>query len=75
MESKNQKEQYYTNAKHLKFVQECEAAGFEVRHYCGRNFYEGPAVEHHDIQEVIRATSMKVVWDNMGKSDFIIYPG
>jgi hypothetical protein len=57
-----------------KFVEECEAAGFEVRHYNGRNFFSGPAVVHTDVQAVIRVTSVPVQWDNMGKTDYIIYP-
>ncbi len=63
----------YENKKHQKFRRDCEGNGFEVRHYRGRFFYEGPAVVAHDIQDVVRATTVKVIWDNMGL-DYIIYP-
>ncbi len=63
----------YQWPKYEKFRKECEVAGLEVRHYRGRYFYEGPAVTTSDIQDVIRATKVKVQWDNMGL-DWIVYP-
>lgn len=64
----------YTNPTHIKFVGECLKAGWPVHYYHGRNFYKGPAVIHSNVQEVIRQTSMELVYDNMGKSDYVIYP-
>lgn len=62
-----------------KFSEECENAGFEHEQYNGRYSYEGPAVRTDEengpsLQDVIRATSMKLQWDTMGKTDFIVYP-
>lgn len=64
----------YPNPKDQKFVEQVRKAGMTVRYYDGRNFFSGPAVVHADPQAVIRATTMPVQWDNMGKTDFIIYP-
>lgn len=58
------------------FVQDMEAAGFEVRQYSGRFFWQGPAVnagDHEEFLAVIRATEVPVQWDNMGKG-WIVYP-
>jgi len=56
-----------------RFVRECREAGLEVEHYEGRFFYTGPAVRTKDVQEVIRATRVKVQWDNLGLG-YIVYP-
>lgn len=61
------------------FRQECEDNQIEVEHYEGRCYYKGPAVRTNEndwptLQDVIRATSMKLVWDNMGRDDYIVYP-
>ncbi len=63
----------YNSNKYEKFRRECEEVGFDVWHYRGRYFYEGPAVSVHDIQDVIRATTVKVTWDNLGL-DYVVYP-
>ena len=44
--------------------------------YRGRNFYAGPAVvvRRSQLQDVIRATSVDVQWDQMGKDGVIVYP-
>jgi hypothetical protein len=44
--------------------------------YHGRNFYEGPAVvvRRSQLQDVIRATSVDVQWDQMGKDGLVVYP-
>jgi hypothetical protein len=59
-----------------KFVAECEAAGFEVEHYKGRFWWEGPAVRVKGDKEylkVVRATTVNIQNDDMGKG-MIIYP-
>lgn len=63
----------YKSKNYEKFRKQCEEAGFNVRHYRGRYFYEGPAVTVHDIQDVIRATTVEVQCDNMGL-DYVVYP-
>ena len=44
--------------------------------YHGRNFYVGPAVviDEDLLQSIIRATSVKLQWDNLGKNSLIVYP-
>ncbi len=55
------------------FCNDMEDAGFDVFHYHGRFFWEGPAVVCGDLQEVIRATEIPLQWDSMG-FDYVIYP-
>ena len=64
---------------YAKFREDCEAEGMEVEDYRGRFYYEGPAVITSEdgwptLQDVIRATSVKVQWDSMGRDDYIVYP-
>ncbi len=63
----------YDRPKYEKFRKDCEGEGLEVRHYRGRFFYEGPAVSTKDIQDVIRATTVRVQWDQLGLG-YIVYP-
>lgn len=61
------------------FVKDMERAGIEYDgEYNGRFFYHGPAVRTNEKgfptrQDVIRATKVKLQWDNLGL-DFIVYP-
>lgn len=60
------------------FVEDMERANIEYEEYRGRFFYHGPAVRTDEQgfptrQDVIRATKVKVQWDNLGR-DFIVYP-
>lgn len=59
-----------------KFTQDMKKAGYTVESYQGRYFYDGPAVicERDEFQDVLRATTVKVIWDSMGLG-FVIYPG
>jgi len=67
----------YSQEKYRQFVMECYNAGYceedSIQHYRGRYFYEGPAVITPDVQDVVRATKVKVQWDNMGR-DYVVYP-
>jgi len=48
-----------------------------VRFYSGRFHYEGWATvaeNFNDIQKVIRATSVTLQWDQLGKDGYIVYP-
>ena len=60
-----------------KFKDDMDEAGFDVYMYKGRYFYDGPAVNTDEdgptLQDIIRATTVEVQWDNMGK-DFVVYP-
>jgi hypothetical protein len=62
--------------RYAKFEHEAEAAGYPVKEYHGRYFYVGPAVfiEAEDLQALIRATTMPLQWDSMGKSGLVVYP-
>jgi hypothetical protein len=64
-----------SNERHQQFTADMEAAGYEVRPYRGRDFYDGPAVivEPNRLQDVIRAASIRVQWDNLGH-DIVVYP-
>lgn len=58
------------------FTRDLLSEGFKIRDYDGRDFYHGPAVTVDDmdgVRAVIRATSVPVMWDNMGKG-LIVYP-
>lgn len=63
----------YTNKDVLKFINDMEEAGLEVYHYRGRFFWEGPAVNVHNIQDALSNTKVKCQWDNMGL-DMVVYP-
>ena len=65
----------YAFHRHNDFVEDMQAAMFEVRDYQGRNYYSGPAVvvEKRQLQDVIRATTVRVQWDDMGLG-LVVYP-
>ena len=65
--------------RYAQFTTEMEDEMIEVEQYKGRNFYEGPAVRTDEagglsLQDVLRATSVRVQWDSLGRSDAIVYP-
>jgi hypothetical protein len=70
----------YKLESHKRFAAEAYVAGFELRNYSGRGFYNGPAVQVDQIGnaefcKLIRATNCHSIrWDNMGMQ-FIVYPG
>lgn len=67
----------YSNEIYERFCREIEAeTNFEIKHYKGRWFYEGPAifVEDNDFQAVVRATTMPLQSDEMGKTGLVVYP-
>ncbi len=76
LDDENERKIWADNRAFRLFVQEVEDFGFEVRPYKGRNFYDGPAVtcERHEVQDLIRATSMSILTDDMGMGK-ILYPG
>lgn len=61
--------------RHVKFADDLERMGYEVVEYHGRYGYAGPAVkvQSHEFQDVLRATAVRVVWDDLGKG-MVIYP-
>lgn len=63
----------YTKETHIQFVKDMEVAKLPVRHYRGRNFYEGPAVEIDHVVDVLSNTKVYCLWDNLGEG-FIVHP-
>lgn len=63
----------YTSPNCIKFVEDMEAAGFEVYHYKGRFFWEGPAVNVKNLQDAISNTEVRCQWDDMGLG-LVVYP-
>src|SRR5687768_9684889 len=68
----------YTAPDAVQFVEDMQSHGYAVEHYHGRSFWHGPAVrtddeDGPDLQDVIRATSVKLQWDSMGYNE-IVYP-
>jgi hypothetical protein len=70
----------WKNPRFQKFQDDMVKAGFNVRPYHGRFFYHGPAVEtggrsgdNPELDDVIRATKVKVQWDELGLGQ-IVYP-
>lgn len=68
----------YEQARYQAFVNEItyELGAERLEHYEGRGFYRGPAVrcDAEELNDVIRATTVRVQWDTMGKSGYIVYP-
>lgn len=59
------------------FVREIQLDGrWDLRHYSGRFYWEGPAVfcDKSEYQDVVRSTSVRVQTDDWGKSGMIVYP-
>jgi hypothetical protein len=67
------------NATHDRFAAEAREAGWNVCKYQGRFWYDGPAVvtddesTDRDLQAAIRATTVRVQWDNLGLN-YVVYP-
>lgn len=65
---------------HEQFIQDMKKAGIKYEDdYHGRYFYNGTAVRTDEKgfptrQDVIRATKVKLQWDNLGRDDYIVYP-
>ena len=49
------------------------AGAHQIRHYEGRNAYEGPAVYVDSREEAMAATTIVCAWDNLGKQ-FVVHP-
>jgi len=66
----------YINSDCNQFVSDMKAAGYDVEHYCGRLFYEGPAVRcaKYRYQSIERATSVKLQTVRVGGSNLVVHP-
>lgn len=63
----------YTEPDYVRFVADMIAAGLEVRHYHGRNFYQGPAVVVRVVKRASRHTTVDCQWDRLG-NEMVVYP-
>lgn len=78
-DGKNKTEGENDKDKYEQFIEDMKKAGIEYDgEYHGRFFYHGPAVITDEegfptLQDVIRATKVKLQWDNMGMG-FVTYP-
>jgi hypothetical protein len=68
--------QMSTQEKYDTFTADMRTVGYAVEPYHGRDYYEGPSVriERRELQDVIRATTVKLQWDSLGKSEVVVYP-
>lgn len=66
----------WTDARHQRFEDDLERAGYDVEEYHGRWHYHGPAVrcDSSELQDVLRATVVRVIWDTLGKTGLVVYP-
>lgn len=63
----------YTDPDHIKFIDDMEDAGLEVRHYNGRFFYQGPAVSVDALQDAMSETKVSLSYDTLGLG-YIVHP-
>jgi hypothetical protein len=63
----------YTNPQCKKFVKDMKKAGLEPKHYRGRWFWEGPAVDVDSLQDALSNTKVKCQYDHMGLG-YVVYP-
>lgn len=64
----------YSEPEHRQFCLDMAAAQLPVTHYDGRFYWSGPSVIVDDLQDVLGATKVKCVWDELD-SRFVVYPG
>jgi hypothetical protein len=60
-----------------RFALDMDEAGIDWEDYHGRSYYHGPAARtdsFFSLQDIIRATKVKVQWDSMGRDGYIVYP-
>ena len=63
----------YSEPEHRQFCLDMAAAQLPVRHYDGRFYWSGPSAIVGDLQDVLGATKIKCVWDELD-SRFVVYP-
>lgn len=63
----------YFHPEHRQFCLDMAAAQLPVTHYDGRFYWSGPSAIVGDLQDVLGATKVKCVWDELG-SQFVVYP-
>lgn len=63
----------YSEPEHRQFCLDVAAAQLPVKHYDGRFYWSGPSAIVDDLQDVLGATKVKCVWDELD-SRFVVYP-
>ena len=63
----------YFHLEHRQFCLDMAAAQLPVSHYDGRFSWSGPSAIVDDLQDVLGATKVKCIWDELG-SQFVVYP-
>ena len=63
----------YSEPEHRQFCLDMAAAQLPVTHSDGRFYWSGPSVIVDDLQDVLGATKVKCVWDELD-SRFVVYP-
>lgn len=63
----------YFHPEHRQFCLDMAAAQLPVTHYDGRFCWSGPSAIVDDLQDVLGATKVKCVWDELG-TQFVVYP-
>lgn len=63
----------YSELEHRQFCLDMAAAQLPVTHYDGRFYWSGPSAIVDDLQDVLGATKVKCVWDELD-SRFVVYP-
>ncbi|MEG4087892.1 hypothetical protein, partial [Microcoleus sp. Pol12B4] len=63
----------YFHPEHRQFCLDMAAAQLRVKHYDGRFYWSGPSAIVGDLQDVLGATKVKCVWDELD-SRFVVYP-
>jgi hypothetical protein len=63
----------YLEPEHRQFCLDAAAAQLPVKHYDGRFYWSGPSVIVNDLQDVLGATKVKCVWDELD-TRFVVYP-
>ena len=63
------------NKEVCRFMRDMKKAGLvkQMKFYCGRWFWRGPAVSCDSIQDVMSNTKVPCQWDNLGLG-YIVYP-
>ena len=63
----------YSEPEHRQFCLDMAAAQLAVSHYDGRFYWSGPSAIVNDLQDVLGATKIKCVRDEL-TSRFVVYP-
>jgi hypothetical protein len=63
----------YFHPEHRQFCLDMAVAQLPITHYDGRFLWSGPSVIVDDLQDILGATKVKCIWDELG-TQFVVYP-